>query len=76
MAEVTVFIPEDKLSDIPILSMINQFKLEVNRELLLIELVCKGGLMYLKLQGIPTDKDLKTDPSVHLTRMGSICIGL
>ena len=30
-------------------------------------LVCKGGLMYLKFQGIPTDKDLKTYPPVHLT---------
>ena len=29
--------------------------------------VCKGGLMYLKLLGIPTDKDLQTCPSVHLT---------
>ena len=29
--------------------------------------VCKGGLMYLELQGIPTDKDLQTFPSVHLT---------
>ena len=30
-------------------------------------LVCKGGLMYLELQGIPTDKYLQTYPSVHLT---------
>ena len=30
-------------------------------------LVCKGGLMYLKFQGIPTDLDLQTYPSVHLT---------
>ena len=30
-------------------------------------LVCKGGLMYLKLRSIPTDKDLQTYPSVHLT---------
>ena len=30
-------------------------------------LMCKGGLMYLKFQGIPTDKDLQTYPSVHLT---------
>ena len=30
-------------------------------------LVCKGGLMYLKIQGIPTDKDLQTYASVHLT---------
>ena len=29
--------------------------------------VCKGGLMYLELQGIPTDKDLQTHPSVHHT---------
>ena len=27
-------------------------------------LVSKGGLMYLKFQGIPTDKDLQTYPSV------------
>ena len=32
-------------------------------------LVCKGGLMFLKFQGIPTDKDLQTYPSVHLTCM-------
>ena len=30
-------------------------------------LVCKGGLMYLKFQGIPTDKDLQTYSSVQLT---------
>ena len=30
-------------------------------------LICKGGLMYLELQGVPTDKDLQTYPSVHLT---------
>ena len=30
-------------------------------------LVCKGGLMYLKFQGIPTDNNVKTNPSVHLT---------
>ena len=29
--------------------------------------ICKGGLMYLELHGIPTDKDLQTYPSVHLT---------
>ena len=28
-------------------------------------LVCKSGLMYLKFQGIPTDMDLQTYPSVH-----------
>ena len=32
-----------------------------------IPLVCKGGLMYLELLGIPTDKGLQTYPSVHLT---------
>ena len=32
-----------------------------------IPLVCKGGLMYLQLQGIPTDQDLQNYPSVHLT---------
>ena len=31
------------------------------------QLVCKGGLMYLKFHGIPADKDLQTYPSVHLT---------
>ena len=31
------------------------------------QLECKYGLIYLKLQGIPTDKDLQTYPSVHLT---------
>ena len=30
-------------------------------------LVCKGGLMYLQLQGIPTNQDLQNYPSVHLT---------
>ena len=30
-------------------------------------LVFKGGLMYLKFQGIPTDKHLQTYLSVHLT---------
>ena len=30
-------------------------------------LVCKGGLMYLELQGIPIDKDIQTYPSVYLT---------
>ena len=30
-------------------------------------LVCKGGLMYLELQGTSTDKDLQTYSSVHLT---------
>ena len=30
-------------------------------------LMCKGGLIYLTFQGIPTDKDLQTYPSVHLT---------
>ena len=30
-------------------------------------LVCEGGLMYLQLQGIPTDQDLQNYPSVHLT---------
>ena len=32
-----------------------------------IPLMCKGGLISLKFQGIPTDKDLQTYPSVHLT---------
>ena len=30
-------------------------------------LVCKSGLMYLKFQGIPTDMDLQTYRSVHIT---------
>ena len=30
-------------------------------------LVCKGGLMYLELLDILTDKDLQTYASVHLT---------
>ena len=29
--------------------------------------ICQGGLMYLELHGIPTDRDLQTYPSVHLT---------
>ena len=29
--------------------------------------MCKGGLIYLKYQGIPTDKDLQTYLSIHLT---------
>ena len=32
-------------------------------------LVCRGGLMYLKFQGIPNDKDLQTYTSVHLTSL-------
>ena len=32
-----------------------------------IPLVCKGGLMYLQLQGIPTEQDLQICSSVHLT---------
>ena len=32
-------------------------------------LVCKGGLMYLQLQGIPTDQDLQNYPSVCLTSL-------
>ena len=31
------------------------------------QLVCKVGLMYLQLQGIPTDQDLQKYPSVLLT---------
>ena len=30
-------------------------------------LIHTDGLMYLELQGVPTDKDLQTYPSVHLT---------
>ena len=30
-------------------------------------LTCQGGLMYLNIVGKPTDDDLKTYPSVHLT---------
>ena len=30
-------------------------------------LVCTGRLMNLELEGLPTDKDLQTYPSVHLT---------
>ena len=30
-------------------------------------LICEGGLMYLELEGTPTDEDLQTYPSVHLT---------
>ena len=30
-------------------------------------LICKGGLMYLELLGIPIDKDLQRYPFVHLT---------
>ena len=33
----------------------------------LMPLKCKGRLMYLQLQGIPTDQDLQNYPSVHLT---------
>ena len=31
-----------------------------------IPLMCKGGMMYLKFQGIPTDTDLQSYPSLHL----------
>ena len=30
-------------------------------------LICKGGLMYLELQSVPTDKELQRYPSVYLT---------
>ena len=30
-------------------------------------LICKGGLIYLELQGVPTHTDLQAYPSVHLT---------
>ena len=30
-------------------------------------LICKAGFMYLELQGVPTNKDLQTYPSAHLT---------
>ena len=30
-------------------------------------LICKGRLTYKEIHGIPTDKDLQTYPSVHLT---------
>ena len=30
-------------------------------------LMCRDGLMYFKFQGIPTDTDLQTYPSVHVT---------
>ena len=32
-----------------------------------IPLVCKGGLMYLQLQGMPTNQDIQNYPSGHLT---------
>ena len=35
-------------------------------------LICKGGLMYLELQGVPTDTDLQIYPSVHLTNADRI----
>ena len=31
--------------------------------------VCRGGLMYLSLIGIPTDADLERYPAVHLDRI-------
>ena len=30
-------------------------------------LTCRGGLMYLSILGIPTDKDLERYPADHLT---------
>ena len=32
-----------------------------------VPLICRGRLMYLELQGVPTDKELPIYPSVHLT---------
>ena len=50
--------------------MINQSKLVVNKVTIdgySMPLVCKGGLMHLQLQSIPTDEDLQSYTSVHLT---------
>ena len=35
-------------------------------------LVCKGGLMYLQLQGIPTDQDLQTELIKHIKNLNLI----
>ena len=72
MAKFVLFIPQDKLNEISTQWMISQSKLEHNKGLLplmdiQLPLVCKGQLMSMKFQGIPTDKDLQTYPSVHLT---------
>ena len=71
LAEVIVFIPQDKLNGT---NTVDDKSVQVGGQQRIITidgysmpLVCKGGLMYLELQGIPTDKDVQTYPSVHLT---------
>ena len=71
MAKVIAFILQDKLNGIP---TVDDKSVQVGGQQRIVTidgysmpLLYKGGLMYLKFQGIPTDKDLQTYPSVHLT---------
>ena len=71
MVKVILFIHQDKLNGIP---TVDDKLVQVGGQQRIITidgysmpLMCKGGLMYLKFQGIPTDMDLQTYPSVHLT---------
>ena len=73
MAKVIAFIPQDKLNEWQT-NTVDDKSVQVGGQQRIITidgysmpLVCKGGLMYLKFQGIPTEKDLQTYPSVHLT---------
>ena len=73
MAKVIAFFPQDKLNEWQT-NTVDDKSVQVGGQQRIITidgysmpLVCKGGLMYLKLQGIPTEKDLQTYPSVHLT---------
>ena len=65
------FILQDKLNGIPTVDD-KSVQLGGQQRIVTIDgysmpLLYKCGLMYLKFQGIPTDKDLQTYPSVHLT---------
>ena len=71
MAKVIAFILQDKLNGIPTVDD-KSVQLGGQQRIVTIDgysmpLLYKRGLMYLKFHGIPTDKDLQTYPSVHLT---------
>ena len=68
MAEAISFIFQVRLNGIQTLWMISQSEQQANRELLpLMDILHQGGLMYLELLDISTDKDLQTHASAHLT---------
>ena len=72
MAKVILFIHQDRLNGNT--NNVDDKSVQVGGQQSIITidgysmpLVCRGGLMYLKFQGIPIDKDLLTYPYVHLT---------